>query len=1284
MSSDTAIYADVCRPVLFRCFVQSTLIVLEYVTQPPILELSTKSRSPQETHGLFSRLLFLWINPILLQGYWDIFTQADMPPLNKDIMPESTRNAMVELWSQRAKPETPKSLPLALMRCLKTPFLAAIVPRLLLILFRYCQPPLINRSIKYAMANPVGLQNYDGHWLVVSAVIIYCGIALSTAAYQNHLNQLKLMTRSALVGLIHDHTMKLAGVVYDNGAATTLMSTDADSLDGIGEMVHEIWAQIVEVLIGIWLLAGQVGWLWPLPLFLIYLCSYMSRFVAKHLQPRQKAWNNATQDRIAATSSILKAIKVIKMLGNQEHLTSKLRWVMVYYNASANALGIFAPTITLVMFAVISAANSLSLETETAFTTIAILSMVTHPANMIMTFVPRVVAALSVFDRIQVFLLLPPLQVSRRSLPKATQLRTPGPAIQLSQVRIGHPHVILENLNIDIAAEKLTVISGPTGSGKSTLLRVILGEAIPALGSVSLSTRQIAYCAQRPWLPNGTIKEVTCGIIDIRGSGYRDYEEWYNEVITICSLTHDIDILPDGDQTQVGSRGLNLSGGQRQRALARALFARCDVVLLDDTFSGLDGETEQTVFSNLFGPSGSLRRLGTTVVLVSNSAQYFPAADHIVVLGDRGIIDQGKWQDLNIKATSIAKFSSSHTGKENVILSANYDKLSVQLRAKDETELDLARQTGDVALYGYYLGFIDILNHFYLVMDTAICAFCITIPKYWLRLWTESGNQSTAFYIAGYVFLSTVAWITTSAQTWVVLIRIAPQSGARLHQRLLDIIIGAPLSFFSKSDIGSILNRFSQDIQLVDKQLPSAIQTVVTQVCKLVMQVIVLCIAEKWLIMLFPPCVLLVYLVQKVYLRTSRQLRYLELEARASVFSSFLESVEGLETIRAFGWSRAVIQKNILSVEHSQRPEFLLLCLQRWLNVVLDLSAAGVATSAIIVATVFREHVSGAQIGMALNILLVTNTTLLKLVESWTTLEISLGAISRLKLLEKTTTREGGANWSIEPPENWPFRGQIEFKDITAAYHSESAAIKNLSLDVSPGQKLIICGRTGSGKSTLLLTLLRLLELRSGKIKLDGVDIKHVRLELLRQRCFITVCQDPLILPEETLRFNMDPDNSGSDEALIAALITVGLSSHFVETGKRKEGGICDSGFDKHLILDDKFSSFQELSVGQTQLFAICRTLVKARALRATGVMPVVVLDEITSSLDVTTESTIYRVVDEDFTQKGHTVIIIAHRLSTFHTKIGRDTVVLMADGKLQEVTRDLTPSNLRHFTKME
>jgi ATP-binding cassette subfamily C (CFTR/MRP) protein 1 len=338
----------------------------------------------------------------------------------------------------------------------------------------------------------------------------------------------------------------------------------------------------------------------------------MSRFVAKNLRPRQKAWSDATQKRIAATSSMLGAMKVVKMLGLQHNFTnriqelreaelwaaSKLRWIMVYYNASgmpralnerdsyvsadvsiANALGIFSPAITLVIYAMISVARGNNLDTETAFTTMAILSMVTHPANMVMTIVPRAVSAFSGFERIQAFLLRDSLQAHRGTLPNgamnrhpwdlaSAQLTDPGTAIQIRHLSIGHKPLVLEHINMEVAAGSLAIISGPTGSGKSTLLRAMLGEVVPVQGSVSLSTRRIAYCAQKPWLPSGTIKEVIHGATETYNASDQDNARWYDEVISSCCLTHDFNALPHEDRTRIGSGGLNLSGGQRQRIVS--------------------------------------------------------------------------------------------------------------------------------------------------------------------------------------------------------------------------------------------------------------------------------------------------------------------------------------------------------------------------------------------------------------------------------------------------------------------------------------------------------------------------------------------------------------------------------------------------------------------------------------------------------------------------------------------------------------------------------------------
>lgn len=172
-------------------------------------------------------------------------------------------------------------------------------------------------------------------------------------------------------------------------------------------------------------------------------------------------------------------------------------------------------------------------------------------------------------------------------------------------------------------------------------------------------------------------------------------------------------------------------------------------------------------------------------------------------------------------------------------------------------------------------------------------------------------------------------------------------------------------------------------------------------------------------------------------------------------------------------------------MEDSQRPEFILLSLQRWLNIVLDLLAAALASSVVALAVIFRDRIEGGEVGMALNIMLVANTTLLRLVENWTELEISLGAVARLKTLEKTTPSESKSE-VFEPPDTWPSQGRLELENITASYgyvtklnlptlftHKYSpdvVALRNITLSIHAGQKVIVCGRTG--RRVFVLTLL--------------------------------------------------------------------------------------------------------------------------------------------------------------------------------------------------------------------
>lgn len=318
-----------------------------------------------------------------------------------------------------------------------------------------------------------------------------------------------------------------------------------------------------------------------------------------------------------------------------------------------------APAATFGVYAIQAAIRgSEALNTVQAFTSLALISLVSHPASRLLSAIPNTAASIGCFDRIQEFLLAESHRESRHittqgnsssseTLPNSQQhnyiattspgtifQENDGQAISIKSATIRPSKTadfLLKDVNLTIHKECLTIIAGPVGVGKTTLLKAILGEIECITGTISVYEKHIAYCSQSPWLINGSIKEAICGFRK------KDIDEtWYNTVLAACDLKYDILNLPAGDHTIIGSRGVALSGGQKQRiAIARAVYAKPEIIILDDVLSALDKRTESSVVSQLFGRdsglgTGLLRKLGCTVVLVTQSSRLTPIVDVIL------------------------------------------------------------------------------------------------------------------------------------------------------------------------------------------------------------------------------------------------------------------------------------------------------------------------------------------------------------------------------------------------------------------------------------------------------------------------------------------------------------------------------------------------------------------------------------------------------------------------------------------------------------------------------
>lgn len=836
----------------------------------------------------------------------------------------------------------------------------------------------------------------------------------------------------------------------------------------------------------------------------------------------------------------------------------------------------------------------------------------------------------------------------------------------------------LSNIDIRIPTGQLTMIVGQVGCGKSSLLLAILGEMQALEGKVFWSNKNrnsVAYAAQKPWLLNATVEEnITFGSPFIK--------QRYKAVTDACSLQPDIDLLPFGDQTEIGERGINLSGGQRQRiCVARALYQNTNIVFLDDPFSALDIHLSDHLMQE--GILKFLQDDKRTVVLVTHKLQYLPHADWIIAMKDGTVLREGTLKDIQNKDNELYEHwktlmnrqdqelekdtEADQTAMERKTLRrAMYSReAKAQMEDEDEEEEEEEDEEDNMSTVmrlrtkmpwktcwryltsgGFFLVFLMIFSK--LVKHSVIVAI-----DYWLADWTSNANvpnspedaqSDRTYYVAGFTILCGsgifLCLVTSLTVEWMGL-----TAAKNLHHNLLKKIILAPIRFFDTTPLGLILNRFSADTNIIDQHIPPTLESLTRSTLLCLSAIGVISYATPVFLAALLPLGVAFYFIQKYFRVASKDLQELDDSTQLPLLCHFSETAEGLTTIRAFRHEARFKQRMLELTDTNNIAYLFLSAANRWLEVRTDYLGACIVLTAAVAS--IRNDLSSGLVGLGLTYALTVTNYLNWVVRNLADLEVQMGAVKKVNSFLNIDSEdyEGTIDLS-QVPEDWPQNGEIKIHDLCVRYESNlKPVLKHVKAYIKPGQKVGICGRTGSGKSSLSLAFFRMVDMFEGKIVIDGIDIAKLPLHTLRSRLSI-ILQDPILF-SGSIRFNLDPECTCTDDRLWEALEIAQLKNMV----KALPGGL-------DAIVTEGGENF---SVGQRQLFCLARAFVRKSS--------ILIMDEATASIDMATENILQKVVMTAFSDR--TVVTIAHRV---HTILTADVVIVMRRGIILEYD---TPENL-------
>ena len=1277
---------------------------------------------PYMSSSFFNRLVFSWCTPLIIKGLrspityenlWEIMPRFSSVSVTKEFeknfrpltsgIQSKPKYSNLDSPAQQAESKDRVSILPGLIKTFWPTFFMGAFMKLAADLLSLFTPKIMKMMIAFAESNASDdildkEEDWKGYFY---GFLLLFTVALQSILMNQYFEKMMIMglnARTTLISSIYKKSLKVTQSTKKDssvGEIVNLMSVDVQRFMDVLPYLNMLWSAPLQICISSYFMyqelqeATFVGMgilLASLPLNFL-LGRYMRIFQMRQMKLKDK--------RIKSMNEILSGMKVLKLYAWEESFIGQVLEIRskeisiqkkaAYLNAVMSLFWTVAPFMVGLGAFTYYVLMGNTLTAQNAFVTLSYLNIMRMPLAMLpmmMVFLIQVNVSLKRINKFMNNDELDPFAVSHEKSDVAVSMED-GTFKWSAEL----PDVV-KKVNFKAPKGSLTAIVGTVGSGKSSLLSALLGELHKITGQVNLDG-SVAYVPQQAWIQNCTLKDniTFCQDVD---------EDRYNAVVDACALRTDLEILTAGDQTEIGEKGINLSGGQKQRvSLARAVYSRSDLYLLDDPLSAVDSHVGKHIFDKVIGPNGVMKN--QTRLLVTHGVTFLPETDNIIVMKDGEISEQGSYEELLRKNGDFAKFLLEYMNnddadsdfvegvKEKLRGTLGEKELMKQLSRKDsisstssygsgsengekkgksKTEKSVvdakdpstgvkkddgkkliekeAIETGSVklAVYFYYMKAIGIMGTLVVVFFQVSYTGASIMANYWLNWWTQDKfpEYDYKFYLGVYGAIGGAQAISTLFLMGTFGL-IALNGSKLLHKNMLMRVMMSPMSFFDTTPIGRIVNRFAKDVDICDSMLPSNMRAWLSTFANFVGTMVSIITILPFIIFLFIPASIIFVGIQKMYVNTSRQLKRLESVSRSPIYSHFGETITGAPTIRAFGKESDFIRLSDEKVDYNQVCYFPSVIANRWLAVRLEGIGNLITFGAAMFCILQKGTINQGDVGFVISYSLSITQVLNWLVRMTADVETNIVGVERIMEYSKLNLEAPWVDPINSPDQKWPAEGNMKINNLGVRYREGlDLVIHSLTCDIQGGQKIGIVGRTGAGKSSLTVALFRIVEAALGSIEIDGIDISKMGLHDLRKKLTI-IPQDPVLF-SGTLRMNLDPFNKHSDQELWTALELSNLQEYV-------------KGLDQGFMFEVAEGG-ENLSVGQRQLVCLARAL-----LRKTKVL---ILDEATAAVDLETDDLIQSTIRNEF--KDCTVLTIAHRLNTI---MDYDKIMVLDKGELME-----------------